>query len=120
MDLGEVIATYCAAWSEADPEKRRAMLAGTVSPDVIYVDPTVSVSGASALSDHIEGVIAARPGATLEVTSRVDRHHRFARFGWRMIRADGSAMADSVDFVEINEDGRLKRIVGFFGALESE
>jgi hypothetical protein len=116
-DLTKTIETYCAAWTEPDADKRAALLAGSVSSDVLYVDPTASVSGVAALGDHIAGVIASLPGARLEVTSGVDRHHQFARFGWRMIRGDGSPLADSVDFVEIDDDGQLCRITGFFGAL---
>ena len=37
------------------------------------------------------------------------------RFTWRMLLADGSVFVEGTDFGELSADGRLERIVGFFG-----
>jgi hypothetical protein len=36
------------------------------------------------------------------------------RFSWRLIQPDGTAI-EGMDFGELDGDGRIKRIVGFFG-----
>ena len=42
---------------------------------------------------------------------------RRLRFGWAMKRPDGSVELEGMDYAEVDGDGRLTRIVGFFGAL---
>jgi hypothetical protein len=73
------------------------------------------LSGRDALSRHIAAVQAGRPGARLEFMSGIDVHHNLVRFLWRLVRADGTCGDTSIDFGEIGPDGRLVRIIGFFG-----
>jgi hypothetical protein len=47
--------------------------------------------------------------------SGIDIHHNVVRFLWRLVQADGSAGDTSIDFGEIGPDGRLVKIIGFFG-----
>ena len=51
------------------------------------------------------------------VTSGIDSHHGKFRFTWRMVLADGKVFLEGIDFGELNSDGKLHRIVGFFGPL---
>ncbi|GAB4585798.1 nuclear transport factor 2 family protein [Nocardia sp. IFM 10818] len=113
----QLIDTYCAAWSESDPAIRRAVLEKVWAPDATYTDPTVQVTGLDGLLAHIETVAARRPGATVLRTSRVDAHHDLARFAWHVVQADGTALPDGLDLIEFTGDGRIRRVVGFFGPL---
>ena len=117
MTIDEAVATYCAAWDEPDRGRRRALLEASVTADIAYVDPTVDLTGIARLVDHIDTVSARFPGSRLVLTSAVDLHHGLARFSWRRILADGTARPESLDIVEIAEDGRLSRVIGFFGPL---
>jgi len=117
MSIEEIVATYVAAWDEPDRSRRRALLEASITADAVYVDPTVDLRGIAALVDHIDGVQRRLPGSRLDLTTAVDAHHGLARFGWRKVLADGTALPDSIDVVEIAADGRLARIIGFFGPL---
>ena len=117
MNAGETIAAYCAAWNEPDLDKRRALLADSITEDAVYIDPTVEVVGIEALMRHISRVGEMYPGSHLALRTGVDRHHDVARFGWRRVLADATTRPESVDFVEFATDGRLSRILGFFGPL---
>lgn len=44
-------------------------------------------------------------------------HHEKLRFTWRMLFADGKVYVEGIDFGELSTDGKLDRIVGFFGPL---
>lgn len=114
-NAGKTVRTYASAWNEPDEAKRMALLAASWAETGIYVDPTVELSGRQALSDHIGAMQAKRPGARIELTSGTEEHHGLLRFHWRLIQADGTQGAESVDFGELDRDGRLNRIVGFFG-----
>jgi hypothetical protein len=116
-DLEQTISTYCDAWGESDPGRRRALLATVWADDGTYTDPTVHLVGVDALVAHITTVLAKRPGAVIERTTAVDGHHAVARFGWRVVLADGRKLPEGIDFVELTDDGKISRIVGFFGAM---
>lgn len=110
-----VVDLYCSAWNETDIAARTALLARAVTADVTYIDPTVSLRGTDALAAHIGAVFTRYPGSTIVRTSAVDAHHGLARFLWRKVLADGSALPEGIDIVEFAADGRLSRIIGFFG-----
>ena len=109
------VLAYAAAWNEPDAALRLELLERCWADEAVYVDPTVDLRGRSMLSEHISKVQARRPGARIELMSGVDLHHDVVRFLWRLARADGSFGETSIDFGELDGDGRLKKIVGFFG-----
>lgn len=113
--IAKTVTQYMAAWNEPEAAARRAMLEQCWSDGGVYVDPGVSLAGRDALSAHIATVQASRPGARLEFMSGIDIHHHVVRFLWRLVRADGTCGDTSIDFGEVGSDGRLVRIVGFFG-----
>ena len=104
-----------AAWNEPDDTARRALLEQCWSDGGVYLDPNVSLAGRDALAAKIGEVLASRPGARLEFMSGIDVHHNVVRFLWRLVRADGTCGDTSIDFGEVGPDGRLVKIVGFFG-----
>jgi hypothetical protein len=114
-----IIDTYCSAWCEPDAAKRDAILAPVWGEGATYTDPTVHVAGRAALVAHIDAVFKVYPGATIVRASAVDVHHTVARFAWKMVLADGTSLPEGIDFAELNSDGKLARIVGFFGPLAS-
>jgi hypothetical protein len=109
------VTQYMAAWNEADAASRQSLLEQCWADDGIYIDPGVELAGRKQLSQHIAKVQATRPGARLEFMSGIDAHHNVVRFLWRLVRADGTFGDTSIDFGEIGPDGRLTRMVGFFG-----
>jgi hypothetical protein len=118
-DVDELIDTYCAAWSDPDPLRRREILSTVWADGATYTDPTVHAAGVDELLAHIAGVVAQRPGANVVRTSRVDLHHGLARFAWHVELPDGSALPEGLDLAELTADGRIGRIIGFFGPLRT-
>ncbi len=116
-DIERLVADYCRAWFDPDPAERRRLLSAVFEPDGVYTDPKTHVVGVDALLRHIDGVIAARDGFYLELTTRVDAHHDFIRFGWVQRGANGFRGADSIDIARLSPDGKFSLIVGFFGPM---
>jgi hypothetical protein len=113
--IATVVTQYMAAWNEHDSAARETLLQRCWADGGVYLDPTVELSGADALSRHIAKVQASRPGARLERMSGIDIHHNVLRFLWRLVRGNGTFGEVSIDFGEIGPDGRLIKIIGFFG-----
>ena len=115
--LNDLIDAYCAAWNDPDADSRRELLSAVWAENATYTDPAVDLAGVDQLVAHITTVLARRPGARVLRTSAVDEHHGLARFAWRVVQADGSLLPEGIDFAEVTADGRIQRIVGFFGPL---
>ncbi|MFG3598189.1 nuclear transport factor 2 family protein [Bradyrhizobium sp. RDI18] len=113
--IAKTVTQYMAAWNEPDDAARRALLAQCWSDNGVYLDPNVSLAGRDALAEKIGEVLASRPGARPEFMSGIDVHHHVVRFLWRLVRPDGTCGDTSIDFGEVGPDGRLVKIVGFFG-----
>lgn len=115
MELSEVIALYMDAWRESDRALRHQLLERVWAEDATYTDPTAHVIGRQEFVDHIGRFFEQFPGASFELTSGIDAHHGKLRFTWRMLLADRTVFVEGIDFGELSPDGRLHRIVGFFG-----
>jgi SnoaL-like protein len=111
----EVVTAYAAAWAEPDEAARRALLEKAWADDGVYSDPTAHVEGREALVKHVAGFLATMKTAKLERASGVEVHHGSLRFAWRIVTPDGKVVGQGFDYGELAEDGRLSKIVGFFG-----
>jgi hypothetical protein len=117
--LERLIDAYCQAWNEPDPVQREQILKNVWAEGATYTDPRAHTTGTEELSAHIARVLASRPGAKVIRTSAVDSHHGLVRFAWSVVQADGARLLEGIDFAEISSEGKLGRIVGFFGPLTS-
>jgi len=119
MSLTETIDTYCAAWNEVNAKRRAELLSCAVTTDLSYIDPSVEVMGVAALVQHIDQVLLRYPHSSIMRTSNIDLHHDWARFAFKRVLSDGSSLPEGVDIVEAGSEGKLHRIVGFFGPLKA-
>jgi SnoaL-like domain len=115
VSAADVVRTYASAWMETDESARRRALQAAWADNGAYCDPTALVEGREALVKHIGGFQAQLPAHQLVVTSGVDEHHGFLRFTWAIQNSDGNVVLEGIDLGELADDGRLRRIVGFFG-----
>jgi hypothetical protein len=117
MSVHDVVHTYIAAWHEPAEDKRRNLLAQSWAEDGHYSDPVQEYRGREALNHGIAGFQERRPGVRFVFTSDIEHHHTMLRFSWKCLRADGTTLVEGTDFGELASDGRLNRIVGFFGPV---
>ena len=108
---------YFAAWAAETEEERRHHLEAGWAKDGTYTDPTADVHGREALVQHI-GAFASNPQAknfSIEQASGIDVHHKVLRFAWEMRNAEGKVITPGMDYGEFNDEGKITKIVGFFG-----
>src|SRR3990172_2428561 len=115
-NLNEVIEAYTTAWNEPDEGKRRQLLEVAWADDGAYTDPQSDVAGREALVALIGGMHGQMPGSRIELASKGGAHHGKLRFNWRCVGGGGAPVIEGVDYGELASDGRLSKIVGFWGA----
>lgn len=112
-----LVDTHLEAYGDADPRRRAALVARVWAADGALLDPPFDGAGHDAIAALTDVVLAHFPGHRFERTTAVDVHHGVARYGWALVAPDGSAAVTGIDVADIGEDGRLRRVVGFFGDL---
>ena len=113
----EIVKAYCEAWNAASDGERRTLLEKSWADVGIYTDPRADLSGRDALFAHISRVQSGRPGSRIVMTSGLDQHHGVLRFAWKLVDSRGETVVEGIDFGELADDGRLRKIIGFFGPL---
>ena len=97
----------------------------SLADDASYTDPMYEVRGKEEIVNLIgrslsgEAYDGAGTGARIPICSGVDQHHAMFRFSWVLIDPQERLLLEGIDFVELAGDGRLQRVVGFFGPFPS-
>lgn len=112
-----VVDTYLAVWNETDAERRAALVEQAWNVDGAYADPMLEAKGHEAIADMAAGVQAQFPGHRFRRTTDIDTHHDLVRFGWELTAPDGKVVVAGIDVGALGDDGRINRLVGFFGEL---
>ena len=110
--ITSVVDTYIAAWNEADPERRRALVGETWAEDGTYLDPLMAGSGPDEITAMIGAAQAQFPGHRFELSFGPDAHNDVVRFAWTLTAGNGP-VARGTDFATVSEDGRLRSVTGF-------
>ena len=110
-----LLANYLEAWNTDDAGRRRAAIEATWTPDHEFTDPLAAATGHDELEAFITQVRGHYPGSTFRAVSGVDAHHDVARWRWELVTADGAVAAVGHDAVQVADDGRIRRFIGFFG-----
>jgi hypothetical protein len=114
-DIHDILDAYAAAWNEPDEDRRRELLEKAWADDGAFVDADRTAVGRDALVDLIGTFQERRPWTRLEFTSEPEEQRGSLRITWALVAEDGTPVDEGVDFGELAEDGRLRKLVSFFG-----
>jgi hypothetical protein len=114
--LERMVDAHLAAYAEPDAAVRTAAIRDIWSLEGRLVDPPMEARGHAGISDLAATLLSQFPGHRFERSTAVDTHHEFLRYGWRLLGPHGTAVLEGVDFLQVDVDGRIARIVGFFGS----
>lgn len=117
-DLTTVVDTHLAAYGEPDAAIRERLLAEAWAPDGVLLDPPITGEGRDGIARAAAALQQQFPGHGFRRTTAVDAHHGVARYGWVLESPDGTAVLAGLDVADVDAEGRLRRIVGFFGEPE--
>ena len=116
-DLTTTVDTYLAAWSETDEDQRRAMIERVWTADGRLIDPPLAAEGHTGIGELAATMQEHFPGHRFRRASGIDTHHDQLRFAWELVSPEGTVALAGIDVGEVADDGRLRRITGFFGDL---
>ena len=116
--MASTIDSHLQAYAMADADRRNALVAANWSADGELLDPPLEGRGHAEISALADAVLTHFAGHRFERTTAVDSHHGFARYGWELRASDGTNAVSGIDVVQFDEEGKLLRVVGFFGPLE--
>jgi hypothetical protein len=116
-ELDTTIDTHLEAYAEPDPVRRSELIRKIWAGDGQLVDPPLDGAGHEGIGNLAAALQSQFPGHTFRRTSGIDAHHGFARYEWAMLAPDGTTVLTGLDVAEVADDGTLRRVVGFFGAL---
>lgn len=113
-DLGDRIDRFFAAWTEPDPERRRAALADIVDPGVGFRDPYACTDGLDDLVEHISASQMHMPGVRLE--RRGDPRHcqGTALVDWVARAGDDREVGSGTNVLDLAPDGRIACVTGIW------
>ncbi|HMJ15665.1 MAG TPA: hypothetical protein VK524_29815 [Polyangiaceae bacterium] len=120
--IAKAVEVYGNAWNEPDETKRNCLLARSVSPLLVYVDPTTDTTTAPALSAAIGEFHRSSPGFSIAQLSGLQVRERELRFAWDFRTRDPQTQVEQsavkgVDYIEVGEDNRLTNIRGYWEPL---
>lgn len=113
--ITDAVDTHLRAYCERDRDRRVRMLDTVWSTDGELIDPPFEGSGIDGISAMVDTLLEHYPGHRFERTTDVDAHHSSARYGWSLTSPDGDAAVTGTDIIDLDTDGKIRRIVGFFG-----
>ncbi|MEV6114456.1 nuclear transport factor 2 family protein [Streptomyces sp. NPDC052109] len=113
-------ARYFEAWNATDPEALKKAVAAAWTADGGYTDPLADVRGHEGIAAVIAAAHEQFPGFVFRPLGVVDGHHDTARFAWELVNeaagassGDGSAPVAGFDVVTLDEEGRIRQVLGF-------
>lgn len=116
--MSDTITSFFAAWGEPDMPKRAAMTAGAISDNFYYADPNAPdvITSLVGFVAYLGMFSKAMPGASAEVVS-VSEHNGHAR-ATVDFKSNGQTMMRGQYFADLDDEGRITRMVGFTGTGE--
>jgi len=116
-DPATLVSRYLAPWNEADPARRRTLLAEAWQEGGSYVDPLAEVVGHDGLETMIAVVRVKFAGLRFRPAGTPDAHHDRLRFRWELAGPDGVAVASGTDVAIVDAAGRFVAVTGFLDKI---
>jgi hypothetical protein len=105
--------SYLKAYGDVSTEDRRRLLASSVSDDVLSTNPGDEAQGLENLLTHVDQFQKRLPGSYFKINS-LKFHHEQVLTEWTLYKADGSTVTTAHTYGVFNDQGRLKKLIGFF------
>jgi len=113
--LQTMVDRHLAAYCDPDAARRERAIREIWNREGRLVDPPLEARGHQGIADQAGTLLSHYPQHRFARTTTVDAHHGYLRYGWKLVDAKGTEVLAGMDFVELDLDGKLSRVIGFFG-----
>lgn len=113
----EVVRAYEALWAEHDPQRREALSTRCLAENAEIIAPRHHLRGRRAIAEDVARFQREQPGSKAVCASGIDAHNGWARFAVKVVAPDGAVTAEGLDIAEFGADGRIARVITFWGPL---
>ncbi|MGQ0543382.1 MAG: nuclear transport factor 2 family protein [Blastocatellia bacterium] len=105
-----------AAWNERNLNQIRGHVDNAIAENVVFADPTNFIHGRDAFEEMIKEFRRKYPDSVVRRTSGIDSHNNRYRYSWD-IYVGVKEIVKGFDVAQLDENGLVERIDGFFGDL---
>jgi hypothetical protein len=112
LDAVGIAHRYISLWNEADPTRRRQLLASDWVADAHYVDPMAEARGAAQIDALVGAVQQRYPGFRFRLKGQADAHGDHLRFSWTLGPNGAEDLIEGTDFAQV-DSGKLRSVTGF-------
>lgn len=116
-DLATLIDAHLTAYADPDASRRAAVVQRIWAAGGQLIDPPLAATGHAQITQQAEQLLAQFPGHRFVRSSGIDSHHGMARYAWQLVGPAGSVVLEGIDIAQIDNQGRLAQVTGFFGPL---
>jgi hypothetical protein len=115
--MDQTLQAYVELWSEPDADRREALVRACLSEDAEIIGPRYRFKGRRAVLDEVARFLRTDPGFRPVLTSGFDAHDGWVRFTFALLDPAGRIVNEGWDLVELDGDGRIARVISFWGPL---
>lgn len=108
-----------AIWNTSDAGEKRRLTDAALEHNVHFVDPNHNIIGRDAFLNMVDQVQAEIPGSVYARASELDMQNNHCRYHWSIHQNDKLIMA-GFDVTEVNDAGKIVKVIGFFGELKRD
>ncbi len=105
-----------AVWNTSGEDEKTALVNEALEHNVHFVDPNHNIIGRQAFLDMVRDVQKKVPGAVYSHSSDIDIQNNFCRYHWA-IHLNNELVMSGFDVTEVNDAGKIVKVIGFFGEL---
>jgi hypothetical protein len=116
-ELHTLIDAHLAAYCDPDSARRNAAVQRVWATDGRLIDPPLAATGHGQICQQADQLLAQFPGHHFVRSSGIDSHHGMARYAWQLQGPAGTVALEGIDIAQLNTEGRLAQVTGFFGPL---
>lgn len=106
-----------AIWNSTDEVEKNRLAERALEHNVHFADPNHNIIGRGAFLAMVTQVQAKIPGATYARASDIGTQNNFCRYHWT-IDLSGQRLMNGFDVTEVNDGGKIVKVIGFFGDLD--
>ena len=117
FDLTSLIDNHLAAYADPDTSRRSTTVQRIWAEGGQLIDPPLAATGHAGIVQQAAQLQGQFPGHRFVRSSGIDHHHGMLRYTWQLVAPDGRPVLDGLDIAQVDADGRLQQVTGFFGPL---